>query len=60
MRDSPADPRLNALIASMRRRFAEAQARGDEETKQALFREAAYLNLPPEQLVNGSGGVALS
>ena len=42
------DPRREALIASLRQRFALAQARGDAEAKQALFREAVYLNLPPE------------
>ena len=42
------DPRREALIASLRQRFALAQARGDAEAKQALFKEAVYLNLPPE------------
>lgn len=43
-----ADPRREALIASLHQRFALAQARGDAEAKQALFKEAVYLNLPPE------------
>ena len=42
------DPRREALIASLRQRFALAQARGDAAAKQALFKEAVYLNLPPE------------
>jgi len=45
---SAADPRREALIASLRMRFALAEARGDAEAKQALFKEAVYLNLPPE------------
>jgi hypothetical protein len=43
-----ADPRREAMIVSLRQRFARAQARGDAEAKQALFKEAVYLNLPPE------------
>lgn len=43
-----ADLRREALIASLRQRFALARARGDAEAKQALFKEAVYLNLPPE------------
>jgi hypothetical protein len=42
------DPRREALINSLRQRFALAQARGDANAKQALFKEAVYLNLPPE------------
>lgn len=42
------DLRREALIASLHQRFALAQARGDAEAKQALFKEAVYLNLPPE------------
>jgi hypothetical protein len=42
------DPRRETLIASLRQRFALADARGDAEAKQALFKEAVYLNLPPE------------
>jgi hypothetical protein len=40
--------RRAALIASLRQRFARAQAAGDAAMKQALFREAAALNLPPD------------
>ena len=42
------DPRRAALIASLQQRFADAEARGDAAAKQALFREAVYLNLPPQ------------
>jgi len=45
---SGSDPRRETLIASLRQRFALADARGDAEAKQALFKEAVYLNLPPE------------
>ena len=42
------DPRRAALIASLQQRFADAEARGDAAAKQALFREAVYLNLAPQ------------
>ena len=42
------DPRRAALIASLQQRYADAEARGDAKAKQALFREAVYLNLPPQ------------
>jgi hypothetical protein len=48
------DPRRAALIASLQQRFAAAEARGDAEAKQALFREAVYLNLPPQLWQNGA------
>ena len=48
MTPSPLSDRRRALIASLRQRFTQADARGDAETKQALFQEAAALNLPPE------------
>ena len=47
-RSGRVDPRRDALITSLRERFALAEARGDAEAKQALFREAVYLGLPPE------------
>ena len=50
--DEPAsagdDPRRAALIASLQQRYADAEARGDAAAKQALFREAVYLNLAPQ------------
>jgi hypothetical protein len=48
------DPRRAALIASLQQRFADAEARGDAAAKQALFREAVYLNLPPQLWQNGA------
>jgi hypothetical protein len=39
--------RRQALIASLRQRFAAAEARADARAKQALFQEAVALNLPP-------------
>jgi hypothetical protein len=48
------DPRRTALIASLQKRFAAAEARGDAEAKQALFREAVYLNLPTELWQGGA------
>jgi len=47
-RSASPDRRRAALIASLQQRFADAEASGDAEAKQALFREAVYLNLPPQ------------
>jgi len=41
------DARRRALLSSLRQRHAAAEARGDAKTRQALFREAVALNLPP-------------
>ncbi len=43
-----ADPRQQALIASLRSRFAEALRSGDAEAKKALFKEAVYLGIQPD------------
>ena len=48
------DPRRAALIASLQQRYADAEARGDAAAKQALFREAVYLNLAPQLWQNGA------
>jgi hypothetical protein len=48
------DPRRAALIASLQQRYEDAEARGDAEAKQALFREAVYLNIPPQLWQNGA------
>jgi hypothetical protein len=48
------DPRRSALIASLQQRFAAAEARGDAAAKQALFREAVYLNIPPQLWQSGA------
>ena len=56
--DEPAsanpDPRRAALIASLQQRYAAAEASGDAEAKQALFREAVYLNIPPQLWQSGA------
>ena len=52
------DPRRAALIASLQQRYAAAEARGDAEAKQALFREAVYLNLPPQLWQGGTADYA--
>ena len=43
-----ADPRQQALIASLRSRFAEALRSDDAEAKKALFKEAVYLGIQPD------------
>ena len=42
------DLRREALIASLRSRFAEAARSGDAEAKKALFKEAVYLGIQPD------------
>ncbi|MFZ0408571.1 MAG: hypothetical protein WAM11_10745 [Cyanobium sp.] len=44
------DPRHQALIASLKLRFAEAVRQRDAAAKQALFKEAVYLGIQPELL----------
>lgn len=46
---SGATARRAALVASLRSRFAEACRREDAAAKQALFREAVYLGIQPEE-----------
>lgn len=43
------DPKREALIASLRERYASAQHEDDADAKQALFKEAVYLGIQPEQ-----------
>ena len=43
------DPQREALIASLRERYASAVRDDDAEAKQALFKEAVYLGIQPEQ-----------
>jgi hypothetical protein len=45
------DARRRTLTDSLRLRFAAAERRDDAEAKQALFREAVYLGIPPEAFV---------
>lgn len=43
------DARRQALIESLRQRYLQAESRGDAEAKQALFREAVYLGIQPQE-----------
>ena len=43
------EPRRETLIASLRQRYLEAESRGDAEAKQALFKEAVYLGIQPQE-----------
>lgn len=43
------DPRRQALIDSLRSRFQEAESQSDAAAKQALFKEAVYLGIQPEE-----------
>jgi hypothetical protein len=58
LRSASPDPRRAALIASLQQRYEDAEARGDAEAKQALFREAVYLNLPPQLWQGGTADYA--
>jgi len=49
------DPRRAALIASLQLRYAAAQAEDNAAAKQALFKEAVYLNISPDLLVKAQG-----
>jgi hypothetical protein len=46
------DPRRAALVESLRIRFGEATQLGDAEAKQALFKEAVYLGIKPEEFAD--------
>ncbi len=50
------DARRRTLTESLRRRFAAAEQRDDAEAKQALFREAVYLGIPPEAFLPSPQG----
>ncbi|MCP9792273.1 hypothetical protein [Vulcanococcus limneticus] len=43
------DPRRQALVDSLRSRYEEAEQQHDAEAKQALFKEAVYLGIQPEE-----------
>jgi hypothetical protein len=43
------DPRRQALIDSLRSRYQQAERQADAEAKQALFKEAVYLGIQPEE-----------
>lgn len=53
-RGAAADRRRDVLVASMRERYAAAQQRHDASAKQALFREAVYLNILPEEFIDAA------
>lgn len=44
-----ADPRRDALVQSLRSRFRRAEERRDADAKQALFKEAVYLGIQPDE-----------
>jgi len=50
--------RQASLVDSLRVRYASAVAHGNAETKLALFREAAYLDIRPELLEPSSVAAA--
>ncbi|MGL6132770.1 MAG: hypothetical protein ACRC1L_01040 [Prochlorococcaceae cyanobacterium] len=45
------DPRRPVLVASLRSRYAAAERREDAGAKQALFQEAVYLGIQPEEFM---------
>jgi hypothetical protein len=47
------DPRHLALVESLRSRYRSAEERGDAEAKQALFKEAVYLGIQPDEFTRG-------
>ena len=46
---STSDAQRQTLIASLRQRWARAEQADDAEAKQALFKEAVYLGIQPEE-----------
>ena len=50
------EARRRTLTESLRQRFAAADQRDDAEAKQALFREAVYLGIPPEAFLSSPQG----
>lgn len=40
-------------MESLRSRFLSAEERGDAEAKQALFKEAVYLGIQPDEFTRG-------
>jgi hypothetical protein len=45
------DAQRQALIASLRERYAKALQQEDAEAKQALFKEAVYLGIQPDLFI---------
>lgn len=52
--DPSPDPRRQAMVDSLRSRFQSADQRNDAEAKQALFKEAVYLGIQPEEFTAGA------
>lgn len=50
----PSDPRRQVLVESLRRRYRSAAEDDNAEAKQALFKEAVYLGIQPEEFT-GNG-----
>jgi hypothetical protein len=50
------EPQREALIASLRQRYANAVRDDDAQAKQALFKEAVYLGIQPELFTNPQPG----
>jgi hypothetical protein len=48
MKNMDNGPQRQALIDSLRQRYADALQREDAEAKQALFKEAVYLDIQPD------------
>jgi hypothetical protein len=48
------ESRRQALIESLRLRYLQAASRGDAEAKQALFKEAVYLGIQPQEFSEAS------
>jgi hypothetical protein len=46
---STSDPRRQALVDALRSRFQRAAQANDAEAKQALFKEAVYLGIKPDE-----------
>ncbi|MFQ6538816.1 MULTISPECIES: hypothetical protein [Aphanothece] len=46
------DPRHEAMVASLRTRYAAAVERQDAAAKQALFQEGVYLGILPQEFID--------
>jgi hypothetical protein len=51
----PSDPRRQAMVDSLRSRYRTAADRNDADAKQALFKEAVYLGIQPEEFTDPDG-----
>ena len=46
------DPRRGVLVDSLRSRYQAAVLHNDADSKQALFKEAVYLGIKPEEFTD--------